>query len=67
MKMLRKIHPVFFLLVDESLVVGGPSLAAPCFGLGFGAIVCCDPTRVVEDDEDGALEADGGALVGVGP
>ena len=66
MKMVSRIHPVFFLLVDESSVVGGPSLDAPCFGRGFGAIVCCDPTRVVEDD-DGALEAVGGALDGVGP
>ena len=66
MKMVSKIHPVFFLLVDESSIVEGPSLDAPCFGLAFGAIACCDPTRVDEDDE-GSLEAVGGALVGVGP
>ena len=52
--------------MDESSVVGGPSLDAPCFGLALGAIVCCDPTRADEDDE-GSLDAVGGALVGVGP
>lgn len=66
MTMLFKIHPVLVRLVDESSVVGGPSRDAPCFGLGFGAIVCCDPAGADEDD-DGPLDAVGGALVGVGP
>ena len=64
-KMVSLIHPVFFLLVDESSVVGGPSRAAP-LGRGFGAMVCCDPTRAVEEDV-GALEDDAGALDGAGP
>ena len=64
--MLFSIHPVRVRLVDESSVVGGPSRGAPCFGLGLGAIVCCDPAGA-EDDEEGPLDAVGGALDGVGP
>ena len=64
--MLSLIHPVLVRLVDESSVVGGPSRDAPCFGLGFGAIVCCDPAGA-EDDDEGPLDAVGGALDGVGP
>ena len=66
MTMLFIIHPVLVRLLDESSVVGGPSLAAPCFGLAFGAIVCCDPAGADEDDA-GSLDAVGGALTGSGP
>ena len=59
------IHPVLVRLVDESSVVGGPSLGAPCFGLAFGAIVCCGPT--CDDEDDGPPDAVGGVLAGVGP
>ena len=58
-------HLVFFRFDDESSVGGGPSRAAP-FGRALGAIVCCDPARVLEED-DGALGDDAGALDGVGP
>ena len=63
--MLSKIHPVLVRLVDESSVVGGPSLDAPCFGLTLGAIVCCCPT--CDDEDEGSPDAVGGALAGVGP
>ena len=64
-EMVPMTHFVFFLLDDEPSVGGGPSRAAP-FGRGFGAMVCCDPTRGVEEDA-GALEDDAGALDGAGP
>ena len=66
MTMLFIIHPVLVRLLDESSVVGGPSLAAPDFGLAFGAIVCCDPAGADEDDAS-PLDAVGGAFTGFGP